>query len=275
MSETRRDVLKKLVGGVVGGAVTLAIAKNTSAQTKIEHPKPEDAQKMYKKYGKVDPIMRMEAELKDALKRPSRRWIMVTDLRKCVGCYACTVSCMVENKLPPGVIYRAIMEEEVGKYPVVGLNIIPRPCLQCDNPPCVRVCPVKATWKSADGIVEMDYLKCVGCRYCIVACPYGARVVDPGRPISLTESLPSYEYSKEWIRKPHQSPINNVRKCHFCKHRIADGMLPACVVTCVGRATYFGDKMNPDSLVSELITKPNVMVLKKGLGTKPAVFYLT
>lgn len=266
MSETRRDALKKIGGGILTAMATIATAKGVSAQIKKE---PQ-------KYATIDPIMmRMEAELKDALKRPSRRWIMVIDLKKCVGCYACTVACNVENKLPPGVVYRDMMEKESGEYPSVGLSIIPRPCLQCDNPPCVRVCPVSATWKSADGIIEMDYIKCVGCRYCMVACPYGARIVDLGRLTSLSEDLPTYEYNKKWIRKPHKSPINNVRKCHFCQDRISKGNLPACVVACVGRASYFGDRTNPNSLVSGLIRKPNVMVLKKELGTKPAVYYLT
>lgn len=266
MSETRREALKKIGGVILTAAAAITTAKSASAQIKRE---PQ-------KYAAVDPIMmRMETELKDALKRPSRRWVMVLDLKKCVGCYACAVACNVENKLPPGVIYRDMMEKEFGEYPSVGLSIIPRPCLQCDNPPCVRVCPVKATWKSDDGIVEIDYLKCVGCRYCMAACPYGARVVDLGRRTFLSEYVPSYEYNKEWIRQPHKSPINNVRKCHFCRHRISDGKLPACVVTCVGRASYFGDRTNPDSLVSKLITKPNVMVLKRELGTKPAVYYLT
>jgi molybdopterin-containing oxidoreductase family iron-sulfur binding subunit len=265
MSETRRDVLKKIGSGILTAAAAIATAKKASARIG----------KAPMKSTMANPLsVRMEAELKESINRVEKRWIMVIDLKKCVGCYTCTVACNVENKLPPGVIYRDMKEEEFGKYPNVSLNIIPRPCLQCDNPPCVRVCPVRATWKSADGIVEVDYMRCVGCRYCIVACPYGARVVDLGRQTALTESPSSYEYNKEWIRQAHRSPVNNIRKCHFCKHRIAEGLLPACVANCIGIATYFGDRMNPDSLVSELIKRQNVVVLKKGLGTKPAVYYL-
>jgi Fe-S-cluster-containing dehydrogenase component len=292
MNSSRREILKKFAGGVIGGFAALAFAKDASAQRQVLIPTPEEATKKYKKYAKVDPLIRMQAELKESIKRPNRKWVMVIDLRKCVGCHACTVACIAENKLPQGVVYRPVADEEIGRYPNVRRVFLPRPCLQCDNPPCVSVCPVTATWKAEDGIVDIDYMKCVGCRYCIVACPYDARVFDTGKPgylkgfpesaglivgqetLDKYEEIPSIEYNKKWARKGLESPINNVRKCHFCRHRLVVGMLPACVVTCIGRATYFGDRNNPNSLVSELIAKPNVMVLKAHLGTKPNVFYL-
>jgi len=125
-----------------------------------------------------DILIRMQAELRRAMEKSveQRRWVMVIDLRKCVGCHACTIACVVENKLPPGVVYRPVVDEEVGTYPNVTRRFMPRPCLQCDNPPCVPVCPVKATYKRPDGIVAIDADRCIGCRYCIIACPYAARL---------------------------------------------------------------------------------------------------
>jgi Fe-S-cluster-containing dehydrogenase component len=241
---------------------------------------------------KEDVLVRMQSELKRALEKPvdQRRWIMVIDLRKCVGCHACTISCVAENKLPPGVVYRQVVEEEIGSYPNVTRRFIPRPCLQCAEPPCVPVCPVDATYQRVDGIVAMDYDRCIGCRYCINACPYNSRYFDfgfshydetpkdnevvLGEDGSLIEGVPSFEYGHARTRKRERSPIGNVRKCHFCMHRIEVGELPACTSTCIGRATYFGDANDPHSLVSKLIASPNLLRLREELGTEPKVYYL-
>ncbi|MFN7210029.1 MAG: 4Fe-4S dicluster domain-containing protein [Aggregatilineales bacterium] len=240
----------------------------------------------------LDVLERMRLELLRALQKPSseRRWVMVIDLRKCIGCHACTIGCVAENKLPPGVVYRPVLEEEFGTYPNVARRFIPRPCMQCENPPCVPVCPVRATYTNAEGIVEMDYERCIGCRYCLTACPYSARVSDFG--FTYTEEIPviqgllgtqtaddyerapNFEYGKEYARQGRNSPIGNARKCHFCQHRILEGVLPACVTTCIGRATFFGDANDPESLVAELIASPNVLRLREELGTEPRVYYL-
>ena len=225
----------------------------------------------------------MQADLQRALKKPidQRRWVMVLDLRKCVGCSACTIACVAENKLPPGVVYRPVLEEEIGTYPNVTRRFVPRPCMQCDNPPCVAVCPVGATFKRPDGIVAINYDTCIGCRYCIVACPYSARTFDSGRfytsntpQLAAYEKLPNFEYGQTWDRSKGDSPIGNARKCQFCAHRLDAGMLPACLTTCIGRATYFGDANDPQALVSELIALPNGMRLKEEMGTEPKVYYL-
>jgi molybdopterin-containing oxidoreductase family iron-sulfur binding subunit len=226
----------------------------------------------------------MQGDVQRAMRKPiaERRWAMAIDLRKCIGCSACTIACVAENKLPPGVVYRPVIEEEVGEYPHVSRKFIPRPCMQCENPPCVPVCPVKATYTRPDGIVEIDYTACIGCRYCITACPYGARTADFGEFYTdgtpkrqAYETQPSHEYGQTWTRDGKQSPAGNARKCHFCVHRLEAGMLPACVTTCVGYATFFGDMNDPESLIHEMAGKPNVMRLKEELGTKPRVFYLT
>lgn len=228
-------------------------------------------------------IVRMQRELQRALQKPieQRRWGMVIDLRKCVGCSACTIACKAENRLPPGVVYRPVLEEEIGEYPNVTRRFLPRPCMQCEEPPCVPVCPVGATYKRPDGIVEINYEQCIGCRYCMTACPYSARVFDSGdfytkdTPyLEPYETLPTYEYGKAYYRAKGDSPIGNVRKCHFCIDRLNNGMLPECVTSCIGVATYFGDLNDQDSLVSKLAASPNVHRLKEELGTKPRVFYL-
>jgi Fe-S-cluster-containing dehydrogenase component len=241
-----------------------------------------------------DVLLRMQADLQRALKKSpaERRWVMVIDLRKCAGCHACTIACVAENKLPPGVVYRPVLEREIGAYPNVSRMFVPRPCMQCDNPPCTPVCPVNATYTNEEGVVVMDYERCIGCRYCLNACPYSARTTDFG--YTYTQGLPeaegliigaaaaddyeraaSFEYGEEWLRTGKlDSPVGNARKCHFCLHRVHVGELPACTSTCIGRATYFGDSTDPDSLVSELIARPNATRLREELGTKPKVYYL-
>ncbi len=281
----RRDILAKIASAVFASLVAPAVLSET-AQAATEQQPTQQTPKLPElppPKPDEDPLIRMMRDLQRALKKPleKRRWVMVIDLRKCVGCEACTVACIVENKLPPSVVYRPVLKEEIGKYPRVTHRFLPRPCLQCDNPPCTPVCPVKATWKRPDGIVVIDYEACIGCRYCITACPYGARSSDfgdyytEGTPeIAPVEKAPSFEYHRTWERKGNESPIGNARKCHFCLHLIERGLLPQCVTTCIGRATYFGDANDPESLVSELIYKPNAFRLKEELGAEPKVYYL-
>ena len=228
-------------------------------------------------------ILRMMDDIQRALQKPveERHWVMVIDLTKCVGCNACTVACKSENKTPPEVAYNIVLQDEVGKYPNVRRVFVPRPCMHCQNPPCVEVCPVGATYKREDGIVVVDYEVCIGCRYCIAACPYGARTFDFGETYTGNTPNPQeyenieFEYGHEHDRSAGGSPIGNVRKCHFCLHRLNEGLLPACITDCIGRARYFGDLNDPDSLVSELLGRRQAFRLKEELGTNPSVYYLT
>lgn len=298
---TRRNFLKGLMGGAGAAAAVAAF------ETLVDDPavllaqesdtQPSNALQALSSAGEggpVDVLERMRVELHRALQKPSseRRWVMVIDLRKCVGCHACTISCVAENKLPPGVVYRPVIEEMWGTYPNVGRRFVPRPCMQCENPPCVPVCPVGATYTNEEGLVEMNYERCIGCRYCITACPYSARVTDFG--LTYNQDMPeaeglilgqaqaddyeraaNFEYGKSYPREGGNSPVGNARKCHFCQHRFLEGTLPACVTSCIGRATLFGDANDPDSLVAEMIARPNVMRLREELGTAPRVYYLT
>ena len=231
-----------------------------------------------------DIIIRMQAELKKALSKPveQRKWKMIIDTRKCVGCHACTVSCIAENKLPKGVIYRPVTTIEMGTYPDLKMRFLPKPCMQCDTPPCVPVCPVNATGKRPDGIVYSDYEVCIGCGNCVEACPYGHRSMDTGEnycddtpSIQPYELLATHEYGKDWSREGKYSATEgSARKCSFCLHRLDVGELPQCVSTCVGRATYFGDINDPTSFISEMAAMPNQMKLLEEKGTNPTVTYI-
>jgi len=285
-AEARREFLKK-VGAGIFASLFLPVLSSKNFSLRAEPGSHfEKLPELPEKTEDEDLTIRMMRDLQRALKKPleERKWSMVIDLRKCVGCDSCTVACIAENKLPPGVVYRPVIQEEVGTYPNVRRRFIPRPCMHCDNPPCVPVCPTKATYKRPDGIVTIDYDRCIGCRYCITACPYNARTFDFGEfytkdkgnhDIMPYEDVDTYEYGENWERQKGKSPVGNARKCHFCMHRIEKGMLPMCVVSCIGRATFFGDANDPKALVSELIGQPNVMRLKEELGTRPSVYYLT
>lgn len=282
----RRDFLK---------LVPITVLTASALVTKVE-AKPE-TNNFTDNPERSSDLVRMTKELEQSLKKPmeERKWVMVIDLRKCVGCNACTVSCISENKTPPGITYRPVLQWETGEFPNTKLNFLPRPCLQCDDPPCVPVCPVNATWKREDGIVVIDYDKCIGCRYCVMACPYGARSTDFGYewapqpsedeiPLGNKKAkenydrVPTLEYQPTpWYTRPYERKniIGITRKCHFCIHRIESGILPACVTTCIGGATYFGDIKNPNSLVNELLRKEGSFRLKEELGTKPSVYYIS
>lgn len=239
-------------------------------------------------------VFRMLEDLKRALGKPveKRHWGMVIDTKKCIGCSSCVVACKAENVTPGGVSYIVVFDEEIGKYPNVGRKFLAKPCMQCENPSCVPVCPVKATYKRPDGVVVIDYKKCIGCRYCINACPYGSRSFDFGDYYTEgTPQLMDYEkreffeyegtaigetWKRERTKSPFKnSPIGNARKCTFCLHKVNRGMLPACVVTCLGRSLHFGDLNDPDSLVNKLISRGSVSRLKEELGNEPSVYYLS
>jgi tetrathionate reductase subunit B len=175
-------------------------------------------------------------------------WGMVVDLRLCIGCQACTVGCSVENQVPLGSFRTLVSTYEVSSHGAPRRYTLPRLCNHCEKPACVTVCPTQATTKRADGTVVVDNSVCIGCGYCVQACPYDARYIN--------------------------ETTHTADKCTFCLHRLEAGLLPACVETCVTGARIFGDLNDPKSAVSKLIRQQPVQVLKKGMGTGPRVFYI-
>src|SRR5699024_7888026 len=170
------------------------------------------------------------------------QWAMVIDLQKCVGCDSCTIACKVENRTPPGVSYNVVLEEETGEFPNVKRTNVPRPCMQCDSPPCVSVCPVNATYKAADGTVVIDADRCIGCRYCSTPCPDGVPLFGCGpspeeeRQGANEVTAPAWggDHGKRVGNFP--SPTGTGRKGTVCTHRPERGEEPACCETCIGDA---------------------------------------
>lgn len=185
-----------------------------------------------------------------------KRYAMVIDLRRCIGCDACMVACKAEFDVPIGVFRTWVPYKVVGTYPNVKKQFMPRLCNHCDNPPCVRACPVGATYKVEDGgFVLQHYDRCIGCKACMASCPYNARFMLP-KSRSYTDIT------------------SVVDKCTFCHHRVTQGLAPACVQTCIGRARIFGDINDPKSEVARLVADMPTQVLRPEQGTKPHVFYI-
>lgn len=236
-------------------------------------------------YEGKDELTIIQQDIRRANERPGTRWAMLIDLRRCTACKACTAGCIAEQKSPDGIIYRPVYEEEDGRYPQVKRRFTPRPCQQCDNPPCVEACPNKgegnATWKAKNGIVMINYRQCIGCGRCVIACPYKARNLDRGAfytsgtpGIEEYEKAPTWEYGMKWSREKNHVPIGTARKCHFCLHRLNKGMVPNCVSTCICRANFFGDPDDRESLLHKMMASNKTVVLREvkvsgGMKLKP------
>ncbi|EAX48285.1 4Fe-4S ferredoxin, iron-sulfur binding domain protein [Thermosinus carboxydivorans Nor1] len=197
------------------------------------------------------------------------RYGMVIDLRRCVGCYACVMACKAENATPPGVFWNKVYVKETGQYPNARMTFLPVLCNHCANPPCLAVCPTGATYKRPDGIVALDAGKCMGCGYCVVACPYQQRVITEIKPYYPKHGLTPLE---QHGYKKHRS--GTATKCTFCLHRLEQGKQPACVVACPGRARIFGDLDDPQSEVAKLLGSSYTTRLMENMGTRPAVYYI-
>ncbi len=210
---------------------------------------------------------------------PKARYAMVIDVKTCIGCRRCVYACVKENNIgrDSGFNYIQLLAMEEGSIDLERADLyysegsqpnhwyLPTQCMQCDNPPCVQACPVTATWKEADGIVVIDYKKCIGCRYCMIACPYWARHFNWKKPYVPKEGInPDVP-----IR-----PTGVVEKCTFCIHRVRKGQTTRCVEACPVRARIFGDLNDPNSSVSQILRTRRIFRLKEELGTEPRIFYV-
>jgi Fe-S-cluster-containing dehydrogenase component len=179
-----------------------------------------------------------------------KRYGFVIEVDRCIDCKACMVACEVENQVPLGHHrnwVRAVALE--GAFPNLSQDYVPGNCMHCENPPCVQVCPTGASYQRADGLVLINQDKCIGCRFCISACPYGARYYDAARGV--------------------------VDKCSACVHRLDVGQPPACVETCVGGARHFGDLNDPASDVAKLVATGRARPFHPETGTGPKVYYIS
>jgi len=210
---------------------------------------------------------------------------LVIDLNRCIGCHTCAVICKIENNVPKGSWWNRVLtiggskiDTAAGSYPNVYIGYLPIACQHCDNPPCVKVCPTGATYqRNSDKTVQIDLDRCIGCRYCMAACPYNARVFNWGNmEYYVTHATGWQEDHYDGKRKVYapQRPMGVVEKCTLCVHRIDRGLEPACVINCPARARIFGDLDDPNSKVSRLIVSRGGFVLLPELGTRPKVYYL-
>jgi len=209
------------------------------------------------------------------------RYVMVADLRRCVGCQACTAACKEANATPPGVQWRRVLDIAVCEFPDVKRVFVPTGCQHCADPPCMHVCPTTATGQRPDGIVTIDYDLCIGCAYCAVACPYEARYKVDVAKFAFGEEASALEQNRHDPGK-----LGVATKCTFCVDRIDGGCArglvpgvdpdatPVCVNTCVSGALAFGDIDDPNSNVSRLLAENQWFRMHEDAGTAPGFYYL-
>lgn len=257
---TRRDFL--VLGGTAAGSVMAAQVLTT---------------------GVLSPFSQLKQRQVTGDQAPEKassdyHWGMLINLEKCIGCEYCQRACTATNDVAADKPWNIVVEDELDNGHKFFFS---RPCLHCQDAPCVEVCPVQATYHRADGLVVMDYERCIGCRYCEVACPYDAR------KFNWKERDDTNAYIPTWgIAEVPRRPRGVVEKCTFCIHRIDSGLAngsmpgvdreatPACVNVCPVGARTFGNLKDPNSKVSQAIANNPTLRLREELGTEPSVYYI-
>lgn len=292
---SRRTILKAAGATLGAAAFARAVAPLTAWTENISVD--EFLQKHYKEMTRAElevVLRRIEAktledydahvQVDDVRPTPGVQFGYALNLSICVGCRKCAEACHIENNhdRPTNNSYIRVLEMQKGSLDLENGSAVydgpvPRPdkfympvqCHQCDNAPCISVCPVEATWKEADGVVVVDYDWCIGCRYCEAACPYHARRFNWKKPEIPAEDInPNQSYLSNRIR-----PSGVMEKCTFCLHRTRRGRLPACLEACPTGARVFGNLTDPDSEIRWVLENKRVFVLKEDLGTQPRFFY--
>jgi Fe-S-cluster-containing dehydrogenase component len=258
---SRRDVLT--VAGAAAGSAVAAMFLTTGPLSPFAGLKQEQLQG--------------ESTSTESV-RDEHHWGMVINLDKCIGCEYCLRACCATNDVAVDRPWNIVVPDKTSSGHSFFFS---RPCLHCQDAPCVEVCPVKATYVRQDGLVVMDYNRCIGCRYCEVACPYGARKFNWSAREDINPYIPTWG-----IAEVPRRPRGVIDKCTFCIHRIDSGLkiglkpgvdreaTPACVNICPVGARTFGNLKDPNSAVSQLIANSSTFVLREELGTEPRVFYI-
>jgi molybdopterin-containing oxidoreductase family iron-sulfur binding subunit len=293
----RRDFLKKSSLYGLAGAGLIGLAASPLLKVDNGDSLLDVFQKHYKKLTAEDK-KRILNKLEEKTKKQYGAKVNISDpkpikdvafayalnLDVCIGCRKCVHACVEENNQSkdPAIEWIRVVEMNKGgfnfehadhyyehKVPQEGKFYLPVQCHQCEDPPCVKVCPVKATWREPDGITVIDYNWCIGCRYCQAACPYFARRFNFSKPkIKANDINPDQAYLGNRIR-----PAGVMEKCTFCIQRTRKGLMPACLEACPTGARKFGDLNDSNSPIRYILDNKNVYIFKEELGTVPRFFY--
>lgn len=299
-SSSRRDFLMK--GGAVAtgiGALVAALSPLKDLDTGLsmkdfmqKHYReltPQEMEDVLKRISdKVEAQYDVRPELRDVRPKDGVQFAYALNLSRCIGCRRCVHACVDENNQSrdPEIQYIRVLKMPAGTNDIEqgqhdytfdengpdrsdGHYYMPVQCQQCENPPCVKVCPVEATWQESDGIVAIDYDWCIGCRYCEAACPYWARRFNFSKPRIPKDKLnPNMSYLSN---RPREKGV--MEKCHFCLHRTRDGKNPACLEACPVGARIFGNVLDEESAIAQVLKTKRVFVLKEEQGTRPRFYY--
>jgi Fe-S-cluster-containing dehydrogenase component len=296
--QSRRAFLRNsavLASGMAALAASLSPLRELKDYTSVEkflqkHYKemtPEDMRKVLERIAReVEQQYQVRPQVRDYKPMDGVEFVYCLNLTRCIGCRKCVHACVAENnqsrnpeiqyirvlKMPHGSldVEKADHNYSPASVPEKGFFYMPVQCQQCKNPPCVKVCPVRATWQEPDGITVIDYDWCIGCRYCEAACPYFARRFNWTRPSIPKERLnPDMSYLGN---RPRKQGV--MEKCHFCIQRTRQGRYPACLEVCPAGARKFGNVLDPESEVAYILRTKRVFIqFKEELGTSPRFFY--